>query len=602
LSDVVRDWNERYAYPRIYIATAGEFFREFEKQYGDRIPSASGDFTPYWEDGAASSAAETALTRDTDERLTQAEALWAMLKPEVKCPRETFDSAWVNAIMYNEHTWGAHNSISQPDEDFVKQQWAIKQAFALNAAATADVLLQSAAGKRFATGTCTACCASAAPPAPTKLEAVLVHNTNSWPRTGLVTIHAQWPRAGDRVVNDAGGTEFSQRLSTGELVFMAKDVPAFGSRKYYIHAGEANQAGSAQAAGNTVANGLLTVVVNVTTGAIESIACNKTGRQIVNPELGLNQYWYVPGKDPEDAVTTTGQPTVAVKENGPLVASLAVESGAPGCRKLTREIRLVSGIDRVEIINIVDKEKIRTKEGVHFAFDFAVPDGVMRMDTPWAVVRPESDQLPGSCKNWFTVQRWVDVSNQDNGVTWATVDAPLVEVGAITAETPWMTTIEPSQRLYSYVMNNYWHTNYKADQEGPTVFRYGIWPHGRFDSAASARFGVEASQPLVVAPAPPEGAVMPPLLRIEPAGVMATGLKISQDGKDFIVRLFGASGKPETARLSWRGDTQPKMWLSDLSEKPGASIDGSVDVPAWGMVTVRIDGKGERVGTKDGGI
>ncbi|MHC4682013.1 MAG: hypothetical protein ACYTEK_25390 [Planctomycetota bacterium] len=68
------------------------------------------------------------------------------------------------------------------------------------------------------------------------------------------------------------------------------------------------------------------------------------------------------------------------------------------------------------------------REAVHLAFGFNVPGGVMRMDTPWAVVRPEADQLPGACKNYFTVQRWVDVSNADYGVTWATVDAPLIEV------------------------------------------------------------------------------------------------------------------------------------------------------------------------------
>jgi uncharacterized Fe-S radical SAM superfamily protein PflX len=65
----------------------------------------------------------------------------------------------------------------------------------------------------------------------------------------------------------------------------------------------------------------------------------------------------------------------------------------------------------------------------------------------------------------------VDRLNGEKGVTWATVDAPLVEVGAIAAETPWMRTIAPSSTLFSYVMNNYWHTNYKADQEGPTVER-----------------------------------------------------------------------------------------------------------------------------------
>ena len=56
-------------------------------------------------------------------------------------------------------------------------------------------------------------------------------------------------------------------------------------------------------------------------------------------------------------------------------------------------------------------------------------------------------------------------------------------------------------------------------------------------------------------------------LRVEPAGVMATAFKPSDDGKALIVRLFGASGKAQTATLTWR--TAPKqVWLSDASEKP----------------------------------
>jgi hypothetical protein len=50
-------------------------------RHGDRLPEVRGDWTPYWEDGAGSSAAETALNRASSERLTQAEALWAMLAP-----------------------------------------------------------------------------------------------------------------------------------------------------------------------------------------------------------------------------------------------------------------------------------------------------------------------------------------------------------------------------------------------------------------------------------------------------------------------------------------------------------------------------------------
>ena len=111
VADVVRDWNARYASPRLTITTTAQAFREFEQRYGDKLPEYSGDYTPYWEDGAASSALETAMNRASAERLVQAETLWAMRNP-APFPAAAFQDAWRNVLLYSEHTWGAHNSIS----------------------------------------------------------------------------------------------------------------------------------------------------------------------------------------------------------------------------------------------------------------------------------------------------------------------------------------------------------------------------------------------------------------------------------------------------------------------------------------------------------
>ena len=62
------------------------------------------------------------------------------------CPAAEFDDAWRNVILYDEHTWGAYNSIDEPDKPFVKDQWKIKQAFALDADAQSRKLLASALG------------------------------------------------------------------------------------------------------------------------------------------------------------------------------------------------------------------------------------------------------------------------------------------------------------------------------------------------------------------------------------------------------------------------------------------------------------------------
>ncbi len=72
----------------------------------------------------------------------------------------------------------------------------------------------------------------------------------------------------------------------------------------------------------------------------------------------------------------------------------------------------------------------------------------------------------------------------------------------MTDETPrqgerraWLRELAPSTRLFSYVMNNYWHTNYKADQEGPVTLRYAVTPHRGSDTATAKRLGPGSREP-----------------------------------------------------------------------------------------------------------
>jgi hypothetical protein len=562
LSDTVRDWNARYAYPKLVIATTTRMFRDFERRYGAKIPRVRGDFTPYWEDGAASTAAETAMNRAAAERLTQAEALQAMLRPGVPLTG-AFEDAWRNVVLYDEHTWGAYNSISEPDSAFAKGQWAVKQKFALDADRQSRALLVSATGVSV----------HAAP------NAVDVYNTSSWDRTDLVTIAPALSRAGDRVIGPGGAAAPSQRLSDGSLAFLARAVPAFGTQRYRILAGHPIGGKAAVTATALRVSGLA-IAIDPATGAIVRVT-TKWG----NLARKLNAYLYVAGRDP-GSPAPNGRPTITVKERGPLVVALQIRSSAPGANSLVREIRLVEGLDRVDITNTLDKQAIRTKEGVHFSFAFDVPNPTVRLDTAWAVVRPETDQMSGACKNWFTVQRWADVSNASSGITMATVDAPLLEIGGITAERPWMAHVAPSSTLVSYVMNNYWHTNYKADQSGPTEFRYALRPHGKYDAGGAARFGAEVSQPLVAVPAAGADA-NGSLVRIEPNSVLVTSLRPAADGKALLVRLYGASGRKESVRLRW--SSPRKVSFCDPSGRPLKPVKGEVVVPAWGIVTLRAE-------------
>jgi hypothetical protein len=579
LSDVVKDWNQRYVYPRLIITTTAKAFRAFEARYGSRLPVYRGDYTPYWEDGAGSSALETAMNRASAERLVQAETVWGLRNPG-QFPAAEFNEAWRNILLYSEHTWGAHNSISQPDLPFVLDQWKVKRAFAVDADSQSRKLLKQALTQT----------AGAVDPA----AAIDVFNTSSWERTDLVTLSTDLATAGDRVLDSRGKPVPSQRLSTGELVFLARDLPPFSATRFQVAAGSPPVPDTLNAAGATLSNPLFRIQLDETTGGIRSLFSHELKRELVNHEAtALNDFFYLPGSDAK-GVKRNGKPRISVKEKGPLVSSLLVESEAPGCKRLLREVRIIAGLDRVELINTIDKLAVREKEGIHFGYGFAVPDSQVRMDVGWAMVRPEVDQIPASCKNWFSVQRWLDISNDKFGVTWSPIDAPLVELGGLTAnligsQTDWRVWIQhlgPTQTIYSWVMNNHWHTNYRAEQEGTTVFRYAIRPHRKFSADQAARFGVECSQPLIAAPA---SRSIEPRLRVSSDKVLVSAFKPADSGKGWIVRLFAPADKAQKVSLDWSAPAPRQVWLSDTSERPKQKLEGRVEVPAWGIVTLRAE-------------
>jgi hypothetical protein len=592
-ADKIKAWNDTHAYPKLIIATTDTMFRDFEQRYGDKIPTAQGDFTPYWEDGAASSALETAMNRGSANRLVQAEALYSLYSPEAY-PAAEFEQAWRNVILYDEHTWGAHNSISQPDAPFAKSQWAIKRQFAVDGDAQSRKLITAANDSR-----------GAAPEVPAGVQAIDAVNTSSYslPWT-LVTIPKELSAVGDGIsYPSSSAISRSQRLTTGELVFRPCQGGYRAARFFigsktspFTSSPPAMVEGLTLSAPRSALAPSLTVRLDEQTGGIVSLRYGD--REYVNPKAGtaLNDYFYLPGSDIKK-LQRNGPVKISVKEKGPLIASLLVESEAPGCRKLTREVRIHALRNYVEIINTVDKAPVRAKEGVHFGFGFNVPEGVVRMEVPWGVVRPELDQIPGACKNWFTVQQWVDVSNDKFGVTLLTPDAPLMQVGGITANLigslsdtrAWLNKIEPSQTLYSWAMNNHWHTNYRAEQEGPTVFRYYLFPHeDGYSPEFASRVAREISQPLVVLPARGPASELAPFY-VYPAAVQVTCYKPSEDGKAEIVRLFNPTEKPLSASLNWTANTNRPLWLSDAGEQPLRRAGTKIEVPAKSIITVRAE-------------
>ena len=590
ISDFVKDFNTKYTWPKFVISSTSRAFSSFEKRYGDKLPMVKGDWTGYWEDGAASSALETGMNRNSSSRLSQAEALYSMLQP-ARFPVDSFRKAWQQVILYSEHTWGADCSITRPLSQKTKEQWEIKKSYADSAHLFSEKLLHAALP---AVGG----------------SSIDVYNTNSWVRSGLVLLTPQQSGAGDVVKDDKGNVVVSQRLSTGELAFVASDVKPFAARRYTIGKGRPAAGAGIAVTANSLDNGVVKVVVDETTGAIKSLRNHSIDNNFSDSASGenLNDYLFLHGNKLAD-LQRNGPVSISVKEKGPVMAVLSIRSEAPGCNSLVREVCVVRGLDYVEVKNILDKKpaeldpvpgdyawaNVGGKESVNFGFPFHVAGGDMKIDIPMAVMRPEADQIPSACKNWLEVGAWADVSNKDLGITWASLDAPLVEVGGVTATllggqtnpAVWRKTIEPTQKLYSWAINNHWETNYRAYQDGIITFRYVLRPHGAFDPATAAQFGTGLAQPLVVASGG-GGEAGKPLLRLSNESVLVQALKPSDDGRAWIVSLFNPGSTAQSVSLQW-GAPVKETSFSNTSEAPGAPVTGDITMAAQDVVTLRVE-------------
>ena len=598
LAEVVKAWNERYEYPKVIFCRNDEFFEYIEKHHGDKLPVFRGSGGTYWEDGAGSSARETAMVRRAHEATASAEkfsALARRINPLAKYPADAIYSAWRNCLLYDEHTWGAYCSIDQPESQFTKDQWKIKAQFAVDAERE-SAKLQGRAVEGLASLV------------RTDGRALVVMNPTSWPRTDVV--FATLPPGTAVVEPGVAACEFIGSANEPSTALLVRDVPACGYR--VLKLGPARELPKPQLdQGNVLESRFYRLTFDPATGGIASVLDKETGRELVDPKAPyrLNQYLYVAGGAKTRIVETGPEPKLTISSPkkakmyraklGELGSMMAVVTSAAMTPKLTSSVIVWNDVKRIDFHNGLTKTQTYDKEAVYFAFPFAAQKPVFRYEIPAGVVSANTGMLPGACLDWFTVQHFVEINTKDAAITWATPDAPLVCFQDINRG-KWQTQLPlVNGHLYAYVMNNYWFTNYLAGQGGDFAFRFAITSRGKADQVASARFGWDASNPLVavaVRPNPqgPLAAGAGSLISVAEPNVLVVGTRQAKDGRGLLLRLWELAGKATTAHVRLGPLSIQSATSCNLVEEPQGPLavrDGAIEVPirGSGLATVRVE-------------
>ncbi len=649
-SPFIDQWNEQGKLPRLRLATPAMWWAALQ-EYSDLLPTYRGDWTDFWNFGCISSAREQAINRVSRERLRTADALASAVLARADVPAlwtaRSFahhrEPAWQALHLWDEHTWGADCSIRYPFSEDSASQWQHKAHYAYTARSL-SLLLQRDALADLARQV-------GGPP-----DDLLLFNPLPWPRlvAGPIPPWVQTPRgpvtdttAGrhfqDRVTDVDTlldwTTVFGARTATGSHILPPVSVPGFGytvvPRSDLIDL----QASTTSSEEAIVENERFRLTFDRERGGILSWYDKRLKHEWVDQAAGypfngfvhervadeshswprqllfempwVSDYVERPRGWKTDWGVRREQPTEVLAHHvyrSPLGYRVIQSLRAPGCAgPLRQSVFLPDYADYIECETWWEMGLDLSPEATYILYPCHVPGATARLDLGGQAMVADLDQLPGVCYDYFTVQRWVDFSNDELGMTVALPENPMVQLGGFHFGHNQAGFKLEQALLLGWVTNNYWETNFRAYQPGRVHARYYLRPHaGGFDEAQAHRFGWEAAnsrpllqhlgeeranrQPLL----PASGSLLQlPGSGNEPSPVLTLHVKPSADQGEVVVRLLNTSDEEQLVEVGSGLLRIIRAQVCDIVETPLSAVDVSEGIvrlymPARRVATIQL--------------
>ena len=393
LLPAIRAWNAAGRQPQLVVATPAEFFRHIESTYGKDFPVYKGDWSGLWSEVKTNSPRISAAARWVQDHAPVAEMLWGLLtfREGTSFPAGNFESARLNLLKYEEHSGSAQvgwpklmtrAEVDQQNKEYVQ--------YLKDARTDIQQLISTGMKTLFAQRE----------DAPTA-DNLVVFNPLSWKRDGVMTIDIP---AGQNVsVRDlqTNTVQPTQRISSTQVAFIAKDVPSVGYRTYTLekvatHSSSPNPAISSL----QLENEFYRLRIRPQDGAVISLFDKQVGEELLEQKspdkFNALQRW--------NAAARFTVPTSKIqisREDGPLIQSVVIRR--PDTFWPETRITLPTQRKIVEFSNLLDRNRMpyvaSLQPGESYTFNFA-----FRFDKPATVWvgngngfhRIPDDYLPGA--------------------------------------------------------------------------------------------------------------------------------------------------------------------------------------------------------------
>ncbi|HEX6922488.1 MAG TPA: glycosyl hydrolase-related protein, partial [Bacillales bacterium] len=606
--DFVREWNENYEYPKLIPCEVQQFFEYVEEHFGDQLKTVKGDGGGYWEDGAGSTIGPTVKIREAQAMLPAAERLESLAvihHSDWAYPDNLFAEAWKSTLQFVEHTWGAFLSGPDPEALFQQDQWEIKEQFAQAGFLGAKRLLHGAVSRHSLSW-------------QTEGREVVAYNPHSWEISGPITVEIS---LNECVYDPVTGEEMPVRMiketnSQAVVEIWVDRLPGLSYRRMILKEADPSKITEAETETSVIENSFYRLTVDVQNGSVSSLFDKELGRELVDKEekWGFGKLLYGEGGEGTRLMSNQNDLPQGVPQilddfsvsdwrvcHFAYGSSLTLTGVVP-YGEIEIEWVLRDYEKRVDVHFDYRKDERFKKEAVYVAFPCALKDAEILSDSQLGWVNWNQDELPGGCKEWLPLQTGILVKGKKAEVMIASPDIPLFTVGDI-VRGRWPKELDlTGGRIFSYVLNNYWHTNYKASQGGEISFRYSITSGNEIAKDDAFRFGSVVSRPLYgqrisfqdfrETKAPYEKSDGGTLAEVDTEKVILSTMKKAKWDDGWILRFQEIAGGSNSATIRFPGKKIKAAWGTDLLERKQQRMqvndDGSltVSVSAWNLQTI----------------
>ncbi|CAI6061434.1 glycoside hydrolase [Cohnella sp. JJ-181] len=527
----IQEWNAKHGDKiELEMTTLDRYF-DLVKEQDVPIPVYSGDWPDWWSDGVASTAMHTQIFRNAQRALS----VVGRLDPDGRSVKTAdIEEAKLQLIMYAEHTWGYHSSISEPWHPMVQELGVRKEAYAAHASrlvqrsldrvlrARGDVLLRASRAFTFT-----------------------VVNSFDYPVTDAAYFYleenweADYFRNGLEVVDERTGEivpHQQETVSRGYQIAILAQLGAREEKRYLIRDAsarlEARTTSSTRLVGADRIHDIRDLVplaqgedlVQVTENGIESpyvkIAWQsgagivswvdkQTGKELLDPRqahAAFTPVYEVTAGEHGDQMTVrrimgrnrkgmnvqrsagtlSGVKSIA---NGPLYAVVELLYQVEGMSHYSLFLKVYKDQPRADVSVRMHKTSVWEPENVYVSLPFVREDsGELWLDKSGAAVRPGIDQIPGTLTDFYCIQDGMALVAPTGGLAIATPDTPLMQTGplAFGERKVQGQAQDAASTLYAWVLTNYWETNFKATLGGFYEFRYTLQWGARLNSPDNA--------------------------------------------------------------------------------------------------------------------